>query len=238
MNTPVVSSTVSKIPSTLVTTIPNPIMDDIIEEVLKNPPNRKPHKVVFHAAWARGGNIALQAVRELGWKDVEFHAFDYLMATHDHKDPFFYRHDAVDKKTLFNNIAESEYFIYPLYTPYQDVHKDTFSCVVAEAIALGAVVITYPLGALPEYYNEYCQWLDFPPNTDPVVMQKEPLSKDLDGKFKYTNNIIQKINYLESNPEIKLDIRNRGKNHILKNFNSNKIGDMWDAFVKKLIYEN
>jgi hypothetical protein len=81
-------------------------------------PQKKKHKVVFHAAWARGGNVAIEAVRKLGWDDAEFHAFDYLMATHAHNDPFFNMHNGVDKKTLFTHIAESEYFIYPLYTPY------------------------------------------------------------------------------------------------------------------------
>jgi hypothetical protein len=134
----------TKIKSTL---IPNPVLDDMINEVTYSYPTRKPHKFVFHAAWARGGNVAVEAVRKLNFEDSEFHAFDYLLATHHHQDSFFNLHNGVDKKTLFTNIAESEYFIYPLYTPYQDVHKDTFSCVVAEAIALGAIVVTYPLGA-------------------------------------------------------------------------------------------
>ena len=147
-------------------TIPNPVMDELIQEVLNNPPERMPHKFVFHAAWARGGNVAVEAVRKLNYDDSEFHAFDYLMATHNHSDEFFNLHNGVDKKTLFTHVAESEYFIYPLYTPYQDVHKDTFSCVVAEAIALGAIVVTYPLGAVPENFEDYCVWLDLPPNTD------------------------------------------------------------------------
>ena len=151
MTGPVVQSAMRSHLQTKSTIIPNPVMDEMITEVLSNSPKRNSQKFVFHAAWARGGNVALQAVRELNYPSPEFHAFDYLMATHDHQDSFFHRHNGVDKKTLFTNIAQSEYFIYPLYTPYQDVHKDTFSCVVAEAIALGAIVGTYPLGALPEY---------------------------------------------------------------------------------------
>ena len=215
--------------------IPNPIMDEMIQEVLYSKPTRKPHKFVFHAAWARGGNVAIDAVRKLNFGDSEFHAFDYLMATHNHQDTFFNLHNGVDKKTLFTNIAESEYFIYPLYTPYQDVHKDTFSCVVAEAIALGAIVVTYPLGALPENFDGYCVWLDFPEGVDVEKMQSEPLTKDLDGKFTITDNIVEKIKFLESNPQIKEDIRNRGKNHIISNFNVNKIGEMWIDLINKLV---
>jgi glycosyltransferase involved in cell wall biosynthesis len=217
-----------------ISTIPNPIMDEMINQVVSSNPKRKPHKFVFHAAWARGGNVAVQAVRELNFPDSEFHSFDYLMATHNHQDPFFNLHNGVDKKTLFTNIAESEYFIYPLYTPYQDVHKDTFSCVVAEAIALGAIVVTYPLGALPENFDGYCAWLDFPPNTNPEQMQKEALSKDLEGKFNYTANIVEKIKFLEENPQIKDEIRQKGKDYIVSKFNVNTVGQMWDDLISKL----
>lgn len=235
MNEGVVENAKLRYPGAKSFLIPNPIMDDIIEEVLANKPTRKPHKVIFHAAWARGGNVALQAVRELDWADKEFHAFDYLMATHDHKDTFFNRHNGVDKITLFTHIAESEYFIYPLYTPYKDVHKDTFSCVVAEAIALGAVPITYPLGALPENFDGYCAWLDFPPGTDPDKIQQEALTKDELGQFNYTKNIVEKINYLESNPQIKEKIRNEGKEYILSRFNAKKVGQMWETFINDLL---
>ena len=217
-----------------ISTIPNPIMDEMIEQVLSSNPKRKPHKFVFHAAWARGGNVAVEAVRQLNYPDTEFHAFDYLMATHNHQDSFFNLHNGVDKKTLFTNIAESEYFIYPLYTPYQDVHKDTFSCVVAEAIALGAIVVTYPLGALPENFEGYCAWLDFPPDTNPEEIQKEALTKDLDGKFKITSNIVEKINFLEANPQVKEEIRQKGKEYIVSKFNVNTVGQMWDDLISKL----
>jgi glycosyltransferase involved in cell wall biosynthesis len=235
MNTPIINDTIRKIAGTKTAMIPNPVMDDVINEVLATNPVRKPHKFVFHAAWARGGNVAVKAVKELNFPDSELHAFDYLMATHDHKDPFFRRHNGVDKKTLFTNIAESEYFIYPLYTPYQDVHKDTFSCVVAEAIALGAIVVTYPLGALPEYYDGYCAWLNFPENTDLAKMQSEPLSKDLEGKFTCTHNIVDKIKYLEANHQVKEKIRAKGKDYILGRFNAAKVGNMWKDFIDDLL---
>jgi len=234
----VIDTIKNQIPDLKQTLIPNPIMDDMINEVLESSPIRKKHKFIFHAAWARGGNVAIETVRQLDYPDSEFHAFDYLMATHAHQDPFFKMHNGVDKKTLFTHLAESDYFIYPLYTPYKDVHKDTFSCVVAEAIALGAIPITYPLGALPENFEGHCVWIDFPEKADPTKMQSEPLSKDEEGIFK--NNvpkIVEKIKYLEDNPQVKEELRIKGKQYILDNFNSNKIGSMWVDFINQLTNE-
>jgi len=234
MTQPTVNHALNKLPGTVQTLIPNPIMDDIIDEVLKEGPAKRPHKFVFHAAWARGGNVAVEAVRRLNWPDADFHAFDYLMCTHSHPDEFFHLRNGVDKKTLFTEIAKSDYFVYPLYTPYQDVHKDTFSCVVAEAIALGAIVITYPLGALPEYYDGHCAWLDFPADTDPAAMQREQLTKDLTGKFTCTDNIVRTIQRLESNPQEKEALRANGYDFIVGRFNAKRVGNMWENFIREL----
>jgi glycosyltransferase involved in cell wall biosynthesis len=218
------------------TLIPNPVMDDIINEVLATKPIRNKHKFVFHASWARGGNVALEAVRQLDYPNKEFHSFDYLMSIHPHQDSFFHLHNGVDKKTLFTHLAESEYFVYPLYTPYQDVHKDTFSCVVAEAIAFGVIPVTYRLGALPEYFEDYCIWIDPPDGISLEDMQKEPLSKDIDGHFK--NNVpklVEKIVYLENNPHIKENIRKSGGDYIMSKFNINMIGKKWLNFIEDIV---
>lgn len=225
----------NQIEGSISTIIPNPIFDEMINEVNAESITRKPHKFIFHASWPRGGNVAIDAVRQLPFPDKEFHAFDYLMVIHGHPDSFFHCHNGVDKYTLFKHLKESEYFIYPLYTPYQDVHKDTFSCVVAEALALGTTVVTYPLGALPENFDGYCQWLDFPPNTDQEQMQSESLSKDLEGKFKITSNIIDKIMFLEHNPELRNQNKEKAKNYILDSFNLNRVGNMWEEFLTKLV---
>lgn len=226
----------NKHPNSKKTLIPNPIFDEIINEVRALNIPKKPGKFVFHASWPRGGNVAIEAVRQLDIPNKEFHAFDYLMVIHDHQDPFFVKHGGTDKKTLFTHIAESEYFVYPLYTPYEDVHKDTFSCVVAEAVALGAIPITYPLGALPEVFNDHCFWIDPPEGVDLNAMQKESLSKDLEGKFKNNiSNIVRAVNYLEEHPEIKADFRSRGPQYVLDNFNADKVGVMWVEFINQLI---
>jgi glycosyltransferase involved in cell wall biosynthesis len=224
----------SHVPNSVKKNIPNPVFDEIINEVKAENHQKQKGKFIFHASWARGGNIAMDAVRQLEIPNKEFHAFDYLMVIHDHKDPFFIRHDGVDKKTLFTHLAQSEYFIYPLYTPYQDVHKDTFSCVVAEALSLGVIVVTYPLGALPENFDGHCAWLSPPPGVDFDEMQKQQLSKDLNGDFKITSNIVEKINEIESNPELKLQLQTSASQYIVDKFNINVVGNMWVELINEL----
>lgn len=225
----------SMLPNAKKALIPNPVFDEIINEVRAKNIVKQKGKFIFHASWPRGGNVAAEAIRELDIPHKELHAFDYLMVIHQHEDNFFRNHSGVDKRTLFEHLAESEYFVYPLYTPYQDVHKDTFSCVVAEAIALGVTVVTYPLGALPENFKDYCIWLDPPEGVDFSQMQKEALSKDLEGKFTCTYNIVAKINYLENNPDLKEKYRIEGQNYILENFNIEKVGKMWVNFIDELV---
>ena len=216
------------------TLIPNPVMDDIIRETLSKNIVKKKHKFIFHAAWPRGGNVAVDAVRKLGYQDSEFHAFDYLMCIHAHTDPWFNLHNGVDKSTLFRHLAESEYFLYPLYTPYKDVHKDTFSCVVAEAIALGTIPVTYPLGALPENFDGYCAWAKAPTGINFDEMNVQPLSRDEVGVFNDSTNIIEVVRKLEQDPTLKEKVRVEGSNYILNKFSVDVIGSMWDKFIEEL----
>jgi hypothetical protein len=100
---------------------------------------------------------------------------------------------------------------------------------------LGVIPVTYPLGALPENFSEYCQWLDAPEGVDLEKMQEEQLSKDLEGKFKITENIVRKINFLEENPQIKSEFRSKCTQDMLNRFSSDRIGKMWVSFINELI---
>jgi len=66
-------------------------------------------------------------------------------------------------------------------------------------------------------------------------MQKESLTKDYEGKFKCTDNIVRAIKWLEENPQYKERIRKEGKDYILNKFNTQKVGQMWVDFINKLI---
>lgn len=233
MNFSSISRFFKDIPNFLNTIIPNPVADDILTDVHNLNLKKKPGKFVFHAAWARGGNVAIDAVRKLDIPNKEFHAFDYLLSTHAHTDNFFHLHNGVDKKTLFTHLAEAEYFFYPLYTPYQDVHKDTFSCVVAEAIALGTVPITFPLGALPENFSGFCGWANSPSGVNLRYMNQFQLSKDLDHVFNDSTLMVDAYNTFEKTGSLKKYIQEKGYRYIMDNFNVETVGEKWKEFINR-----
>ena len=203
------------------TTIPNPVDGLLFDEVLGNPPVRKKHKVIFHAQWSRGGDVAKKSAIEMGWSDLEFKSFDYVNMV-----------GGVDKKTLFNEIASSEYFIFPLLTHGKLVYQDTFSLSIAEAIGLGTTVLTYPLGGVPENFGDYCHFIEYPDDTDIKKLSKMRVFEE--PKFGSTNKIVSLINTLENNPQLKEEKRKKGVEYIKSTFDISKIGPMWIDFLNKL----
>lgn len=200
--------------------IPNPVDGSLFDEVLNNPPIRKKHKVVFHAQWSRGGDVAKKATMEMGWSDLEFKSFDYVNVV-----------GGIDKKTLFNEIASSEYFIFPLLTHGKLVYQDTFSLSVAEAIGLGTTVLTYPLGGVPENFGDYCHFIEYPDDTDMGELIKMRVFEE--PKFASTDKIVSLINTLENNPQLKEEKRIKGIQYIKDKFDISKIGPIWIEFLNK-----
>ena len=47
-----------------------------------------------------------------------------------------------------------------------------------------------------------------------------------------TKNIVEKIKYLEKNPDIKLSYKNSGPSYIRENFNINVVGKKWISFLE------
>jgi FkbM family methyltransferase len=110
-------------------------------------------------------------------------------------------------------LSKSEYFIYPLVLPARasySLHKDTFACCVAEALAHGVIVITYPTGALYELYKDCVVFIPLPTNVRLEDMQSH---SGYNCPSLYSDeailNIYNIINELEQNPSRKQMIRDK-----------------------------
>lgn len=201
------------------TIIPNPMTIDVMEEVDELNLPRTEHKVIFPAQWSRGGFVAEKAVRALGW-EKDFTHFDYVNLS-----------IGVDKNTLFKELAKSDYFFFPQYGHNKWVLKDVHSCAVGEALGMGVVVLSYPLGSHEEYYGGYYEKLEFPPGIDMKKMMTERATEE--SKMDNIDSILKTVDYLEKNPYIKEDYRKRSSEYIRNRFHINKIGPMWTEFLNR-----
>jgi hypothetical protein len=201
------------------TIIPNAMTTDVMQEVLDKKLERKNKKVIFPAQWSRGGDVALKAVKELGW-EVDFLSFDYVNLA-----------KGIDKQTLFTELATSDYFLFPQYTPNEHVYKDVHSCAVGEAIGMGVIVVSYPLGSHEEYYGGHYIKLDFPPDIDMEKMMSERVTHE--PKMDYSDNIVRVVKFLEDNAHIKDYMREKSTPYIFDNFHINKIGPLWIDYINK-----
>ena len=180
----------------------------------------KNKKVIFPAQWSRGASVALKAVKELGWEE-DFTHFDYVNLS-----------NGIDKSTLFTELAKSDYFLFPQYTEgNESVYKDVHSCAMGEAIGMGVIVISYPLGSHEEYYGDHYFKLYFPPDIDMDKMMTERLTHE--PKMDYWANIVEAVKFLEANPKLKEDMRAKGMKYIFDTFHIEKIGPKWLEFINR-----
>lgn len=201
------------------TIIPNPIEDQLANQVLAERIERDPKKVIFHAQYSRGGAIAKRVIEEFD-NSLYLKTFDYVN-----------KENGVDKQTILRELASAEYFIFPLYHPNSCVYKDTFSCAVAEAIAMGVKVITYPLGAFTEYFNDGCYYADFPPHTDINRMFSEKVSCEM-PYMEDTRTLVDAMKKITEPNNRHFTHSHIFSNLIRKQFSVEEVGLQWNRLIK------
>ena len=218
--------------------ISNPLMTDIFETYNCN--NKIKQSFIFAACWERGGEMALNIFNSLNWKNGQFHAFSYI----SEEIPNVINHKSCDKYILKSYLDKTEYFVYPLISHRSDaIHKDTFACVVAEALATKNIVITFGIGALPEIYKDHIIYIELPNDIDlnDIYTTTPNIKNETKNKI-YNEDIIKKfvdkINYLENNPSIKEDIKQRGYDFAMKSFNIDNIGKKWLKYLNNILHDN
>lgn len=195
--------------------IPNGIDINTGDLVLSNSYKKNPLSFVFLACFERGGQIAINVFKRIKqqYPDAEFHIADYNNINHHTSDGIFF-HGSLHKKELYELLIKSTYFIYPLALPNGHVHKDTFACCVAEAIAMGVRVITFKCATLPDVYGDCIDFCDI---YNPI----ENESKLMDYNFyTYINDIlseqqldifVDKVKHCIENPLTDMELNRRRK---------------------------
>ena len=199
-----------------------------------------PRSVAFHATWSRGGAVALRAIEQLNNIDVDadagwkIHACSYL--SHGHHSPHVVSHGPLDKGRLYAMLASCEYFVYPCIDSISlDVHMDTFSCVVAEALAMGVTVVAYRLGALEELYAPCIEFVDFPEGADVGAIAKMPLIKDAAIAANHIG-FVRKLQELDAEgPETKARRRARNASFARAKFSADGSAARFSDFLGALV---
>ena len=210
----------------------NPLCSDIFNDTIFNVNDIYDHKIkhsmIFTASWERGGIMAEKIFNKLNWTDGRFDKFCYYNISNNISvNNNIYYNGSVDKNTIYNKLIKSEYFVYPLILNHSNsVHLDTFACVVSEALKTGVIVITLPLGALPEIYGDSIIFIDIPNEfyNEPIGLTGQISSRQKDILYgdDMVNRYVQKIIEIDNNIELKKSIIKRGLDKS-KMFNSDLI---------------
>jgi glycosyltransferase involved in cell wall biosynthesis len=174
---------------------------------------------IFHAVFERGGHVALRVFNEvkkmLPLVAQKFHLLSYYTPDYEnHKDIYnkdMINHTSLSKNEVANLLQNVEYFIYPLVLPNGCVHHDTFGTVMLEALASGVLVLTWDVACIPGFYGDNVVRLPVP---EYVKAEYNPLARFAQHNFFNSQEAIEifvdKIKYLENNPEEKEKQRTKG----------------------------
>lgn len=131
----------------------------------------------FPACFARGGAVAVRAFQRVRAARPAaasaLHMLSYYLPDKfdDHGgsdaegcDGGVRRHGSLPRARVAEFAAASEYLVYPLaYAGTGAPHHETFGCSILEALAAGAIVVTWAVGCIPSLYGDRVVALPPPP---------------------------------------------------------------------------
>ena len=151
--------------------VPNPVLWDLIERTKQNTTIDRGNSFINHATFERGGVLAHEVYCRMhlplsSFKVLDYHygndtnilgkPFPMVPANHQYRTTQcagFEMLGSMSKPDLYQQLAQSKYFLYLLVSPNGQVHKDTFGISILEAVMLGVRVVTLPVGSLVELYT-------------------------------------------------------------------------------------
>ena len=212
--------------------IHNPLMLDAMVGLDDDESAKVAGSFCFTATWERGGDIALRAFDKGDF--ACFTKMDYMSTSSVVPPRSKVRVcGSADKQTLFSILATTEYFVYPLALPNGWVHKDTFACCVAEALALGVIVLTWDVAALTELYGEVVQMIPFPKHARVADLKAYAFTNDMSlGSEEAVDAILETIRKLDGDPDLKREIREKGRLYARSKFSPDAACAGWAEILK------
>jgi hypothetical protein len=209
--------------------IPNALMVDCIPADIDFGESR-PNNAIFFACWERGRMVAercWQKAKQRSHNFGEFIKLDYAGTGGGQKG---------DKTFVFNTYTKARYFIYPLVNSQNGlIHRDTFACVVAEAIACGVEVLTYPVAALKENYEGLVTWIPFPQsvNADDVDLASPQYPPCIPAFAQDTQDevIIKLLLEMDATYEQRTTLRREHAQKVIQMFSPESVFSPWISLL-------
>ncbi len=212
----------------------NPLMSELLIPINDIFSIKKQHSFVWGASWERGGHVAMKVFEKLEFPNKSFIIMDYVINSDINK----YSKNNItsilssDKNNVYHNLRLSEYFVYPLVLPDSRVHKDTFGCVVSEALANGVIVLSWDIPVLRELFNEVIQFIPFPNNANIQNLKSYENASDSSlYSDEAIDSIIQLIKKIEENKEYKRELQEKSIYFARNKFNRDKINSQLNEIL-------
>lgn len=139
-------------------TILNGLNPDVFEAGKTHVHNRPNLSFAFTACYERGGRIAELVHATLARRGLVMG--DMSVSSYCNSVP---KNPSLSKKGVADMLHKSDYMVYPLSLDDGRVHHDTYACVVLEAMACGALVVTWDVACLRDVYGDLITLVPTPP---------------------------------------------------------------------------
>ena len=181
------------------------IYNSINKEIFSKPISVSSEKKIGHHAFlahpARGQQHASAIAKMVGAK---LHRQNYVLS------------ESVGKEGVKEIYDKSDYFVYPLTRPNGVVHHDTYACVVHEAMACGAIVITWDVACMRDVYGNNIILMPPPENRHYNPWEEASWNPSM-ATFASMRTFANKIKLLNNNKEQKEEIREKARRWALEN---------------------
>ena len=196
--------------------------------------NNKKGNYIFFATYERGGDVCVKIFNKLKslYNDITLHISSYELndkkKIEKNSNSSIITYMSLCKKEIKNLLDKCDYFIYPLVNiDNGSVHHDTFACVVLEAMACGVTVLTWDVACMKSIYGDYIELI--PP---PKYPNYHPFDKFGKNNEMYSEKslelFVEKIKYLEDNPDVKINKKLKAIDWALKHNWKDKTKELLD----------